>query len=88
MGITDLFSHTADLTNFAPQGCLYVEEGIHKAVIDVNEEGTEAAAVTALILTKSAVTSRAFTCNRPFLFFIRDNAVKNILFMGIYQEPL
>nr|XP_027237477.1 serpin B3-like [Penaeus vannamei] len=48
MGIRDLFSSTADLTNFAPNGGLHVNGGMHKALIEVDEEGAEAAAATAL----------------------------------------
>ena len=55
----------------------------------VNEEGTEAAAATALISFRIArpVGPEEFICNHPFLFVIYDNDTKNVLFMGAYKNP-
>lgn len=94
MGITDIFSsRKVDLTDFGPLRNITVDKVIHKAFVEVNEEGTEAAAVTAAILVfKSASSHRddlpvQFHCNRPFIFFIQDNDTRNILFMGAYKNP-
>ncbi|ROT62953.1 putative serine proteinase inhibitor, partial [Penaeus vannamei] len=91
MGVADLFSDQADLTNFKPDGGLRATDIIHKAVVEVDEEGAEAAAATAVVI---AITSVAipppplrFTCDRPFLFLIRDNDIDNILFVGAYRQP-
>nr|XP_027214276.1 leukocyte elastase inhibitor-like [Penaeus vannamei] len=84
LGLRDLFSPAADLTAFSPSGGLMITHAVHKAVIEVDEKGTEAAAAT-VFLSKQSGTY--FTCNRPFLFFIRDNAVNSILFLGVYREP-
>ena len=64
---------------------------LHRAVVDVNEEGTEAAAATAVVyLLGCARFPREileFRADRPFLFFIRDNATKSILFIGRLVRP-
>jgi serine protease inhibitor len=59
---------------------LWVDDVLHKAVIDVNEEGTVAAATTIIIMPTATMDS--FLANRPFLFFIVDDATGSILFMG------
>ena len=89
MGICDLFFSTADLTNFTPVRGLLVNGAIHKALIEVDEEGAEAAAATAFVLnrSRSMPPKTTFTCNRPFVFFIQDNEANNILFMGVYRGP-
>jgi serine protease inhibitor len=59
---------------------LWVEDILHKAVIDVNEEGTTAAATTVIIIPTATMDS--FLANRPFVFLIVDDATGSILFMG------
>ncbi|XP_042888840.1 leukocyte elastase inhibitor-like [Penaeus japonicus] len=91
MGISDLFSNRADLTNFLPDGGLRATDIIHKAVVEVDEEGAEAAVATAIVVEFASLAIPPkpirFTCNRPFLFLIRDNSIDNILFMGAYRQP-
>ncbi|XP_047489317.1 leukocyte elastase inhibitor-like isoform X2 [Penaeus chinensis] len=89
MGLGDLFSPAADLTGFSSAGGLRITNGVHKAVIEVNEEGAEAAAATALVSGRSSRLEeiKYFICDRPFFYFIRDNSSENILFMGIYRKP-
>ncbi|MCL4139700.1 UNVERIFIED_CONTAM: hypothetical protein GTU68_013279 [Idotea baltica] len=90
MGISDLFdSSLANLTAFDPAGGLNVGKTVHKAFVEVSEEGTEAAAATALIQFRVArpLDPEKFVCNHPFLFLIFDNATKNILFLGAYKNP-
>ncbi|XP_042888845.1 leukocyte elastase inhibitor-like [Penaeus japonicus] len=91
MGISDLFSNRADLTNFLPDGGLQATDIIHKAVVEVDEEGAEAAAATAIVVEFASLAIPPkpirFTCDRPFLFLIRDNGIDNILFMGAYRQP-
>lgn len=91
MGVIDLFGRRADLTGFTDQyqGLIHVTDAIHKAYVEVSEEGTEAAAVTALTFTTRSGASRPpppilFHCNRPFLFLIRDKPTNNNLFLGAY----
>ena len=69
---------------------LFISKVVHKAFVDVNEEGTEAAAATAVEI--SAITSipappKIFKADRPFLFFIRHLQSGTILFMGRYSQP-
>lgn len=88
MGIGDLFSPVAaDMSTFSPDERLVLNDGIHKAVVEVNEEGSEAAAATALVFGRSGRRKPSFVCNRPFLFFILDKATSNVLFMGAFREP-
>uniref|UniRef100_A0A9J8BY75 Leukocyte elastase inhibitor n=1 Tax=Cyprinus carpio carpio TaxID=630221 RepID=A0A9J8BY75_CYPCA len=61
---------------------------IHKAFIEVNEEGTEAAAATAcLIRLCCAMPTKKFIADHPFLFFIRHNPTNSILFLGRFRGP-
>lgn len=92
LGITDLFSGASDLSNFAPRDKIAVSRVIHKAVIEVDEEGAEAAAVTAVI--GAVIVSIQppsppvnFFCERPFFFAIVDTKLNNILFMGTFRKP-
>jgi serpin B len=64
----------------------WISSVTHKAFVDVNEEGTEAAAATAVVLGDSKFPP-AFYADRPFLFFIRDVKHGTILFMGRVMKP-
>ncbi|KAK8741743.1 hypothetical protein OTU49_002371 [Cherax quadricarinatus] len=89
-GIKDLFdSRSANLTEFATDKLLYAKKAIHKAFVEVSEEGTEAAAATAIVLIDRIIGPplRKFHCNRPFVFLIFDNQAKTVLFMGAYKNP-
>lgn len=67
---------------------LFVSEVYHKAFVEVNEEGTEAAAATAAVMMlRCALIPARFVADHPFLFFIRHNPSKNILFSGRYCSP-
>ncbi|MCG9127074.1 serpin family protein [Candidatus Poribacteria bacterium] len=66
---------------------LYISKVEHKAFIEVNEEGTEAAAVTGIGISVTSLPPQ-FTVNRPFFFAIRDNETGTILFMGTVVDPL
>ncbi|MCE2412923.1 serpin family protein [Candidatus Poribacteria bacterium] len=84
----------ADFSRMAPLEIsgqnLYIGEVIHKTFVEVNEEGTEAAAVTSVgVIETSAVSPPPipFIVDRPFFFAIHDNETKTILFMGVVAEP-
>lgn len=67
---------------------LVLSKVVHKAFIDVNEEGTESAAATAAVVTvRSAMITETFNADHPFLFFIRHNSSRNILFAGRFCTP-
>ena len=85
MGLADVFSPAdADLTGISDAKGLFVGQAIHKAFVDVNEEGTEAAAATGVAMLQSGFSFRA---NHPFLFAIQDNNTDQILFMGRVMDP-
>jgi len=75
-----VFTNAADLSIISEQG-LQVDTGVHKARIEVNEEGTVAAAADALVIVPLQ-ESRPFVVDQPFMFFIRDNQNGLFLFMG------
>jgi len=99
LGLTRLFDPgLCDLTGIAtdPAGPLYVSFVIHKAHLDVDEAGTEAAAATAVGVMVGAVAPGVidtilkpiqFIADHPFIYFIRDNATGEILFMGRVVDP-
>jgi serpin B len=62
-------------------GQAYIEDVLHKAVVEVNEEGTVAAAATAVVMTRSLPPPPIdFTIDRPFLFVVYDQLAKAVLF--------
>ena len=86
LGMTDAFSMAADFSGMNGNLDLYIQAVVHKAFIDVNEAGTEAAAATAVVM-KKGLPPRAFVADHPFLFLIRDNQTGSILFMGRVVNP-
>ncbi|MEQ8172747.1 MAG: serpin family protein, partial [Candidatus Eremiobacterota bacterium] len=66
---------------------LYISQVLHKTFIEVNEEGTEAAAVSAVLMADSVSKPFSMVCERPFFFVIRDNETGTIIFMGSMVEP-
>ena len=92
LGMVDVFDDSlADLSGIAPvePNGLYVSEAIHKAYVDVNEVGTEAAAITAVVLdfTSAQPPPPMFIANHPFIFIIQDDESGAILFMGRLSDP-
>jgi len=78
----------ADFSGITELERLYIAQAIHKAFVDVNEEGTEAAAVTAIeIVTTSEPVYEIFKADHPFIFIIQDNETDNILFLGRVINP-
>jgi serpin B len=75
-----------------PRG-LYISAVLHKAYVDVNEEGSEAAAATAVVMvTRSMMRPRPrpipiFRADHPFMFLIRDRETGSILFLGRVTNP-
>ena len=90
MGMTDAF-HGGDFSGIADGG-LEISGVLHKAFIDVNEAGTEAAAATAVVIgTTSAIINplspTVFRADHPFLFALRDTHSGSLMFLGRVTEP-
>ena len=90
MGMPDAFNvRNADFTGMTAGNELFISAVLHKAFVDVNEEGTEAAAATGVVMQlKSAPRPvPVFRADHPFLFLIRDTRTDSILFMGRLSNP-
>ena len=91
MGMKDAFvPEVADFSGMNGKKDLFISAVIHKAYVDVNEEGTEAAAATGVVVGLTAVgprERRVFRADHPFLFLIRDNHSGSILFIGRVMNP-
>ena len=89
MGMVDAFElPPADFSGISGHKDLYITKVIHKAIIEVNEEGSEAAAATAVVVgTKAVMHKPVFKADHPFLFMIRHNETGSILFMGRVANP-
>jgi len=91
MGMPTAFSSTADFSGMDGTKNLVIGDVIHKAFVDVNEEGTEAAAATAVVMKLSAVPEErqipVFNADHPFIFIIQDDETGTILFIGRVMNP-
>jgi serpin B len=79
LGMAEAFSKNADFSKIADK--IWISDIGHKAVIDVNEKGTEAAAVTYIGMGTTSMPN-SFIADKPFMFVIADNATGTVLFMG------
>jgi len=89
MGMDIAFSFNADFSGMNGYGGLFIEKVLHKAFIEVNEEGTEAAAATTVHMLESAIpeSSEIFDADHPFLYLIQHKETGTILFMGKVVNP-
>ncbi|XP_060630714.2 serpin B10-like [Anolis sagrei] len=89
MGMKDAFSQgQANFSGISSKNDLFLSEVFHKSFVEVNEEGTEAAAATgAVVVIRSSMRPVKIVADHPFLFFIRENKNKNILFFGRFCSP-
>ncbi|HUT86253.1 MAG TPA: serpin family protein [Elusimicrobiales bacterium] len=92
MGMTDAFNRKANFLNMSKRRDLFISKIIHKAFCDIDEKGTEAAAATAVIMMRATAMpqpkkSFEFTADHPFIFFIRHEESKSILFLGRFTGP-
>merc|ERR1712079_165673 len=87
LGANDVFSQSANLRGISDQP-LAATEGVHQSFIEVNEEGTEAASATAVVVgLRTARRKRQFFANRPFLFMVYDFSHNVPLFAGKVVDP-
>jgi len=91
LGVTAAFGTEADFSGITAAGQLLISTVAHQAYIDVNEQGTEAAAATAVVMGRSAAfrapPSATMVVDRPFLFAILDNATGVTVFLGQVSQP-
>jgi serpin B len=90
MGMPTAFDEQrADLSGMNGRKSLYISAVIHQAFVDVNEEGTEAAAATAVIIGGKSIEPEAsiFRADHPFIFVIQDRENGNVLFIGRVVNP-
>ncbi|XP_036934237.1 leukocyte elastase inhibitor-like [Acanthopagrus latus] len=89
MGMKDAFNvGMSDFSGMSPANDLFLSKVVHKAFVEVNEEGTEAAAATGAIISLTSIRfTPTFKADHPFLFFIRHNVTKSILFAGRFCSP-
>jgi serpin B len=92
LGMPTAFNDSANFSGLDGIGYLFISNVLHKAFIEVNEEGTEAAAATAVSMAFTSFngddyTRLEFDCNHPFLFTIHHKETGTILFMGTVDNP-
>ncbi|HEY1500987.1 MAG TPA: serpin family protein [Acidobacteriaceae bacterium] len=94
MGMPHAFEPSADFSGMTGKPEFYISAAIHKAFIDVNEQGTEAAAATSTVMVAAAMRRSVpepppveFRADHPFLFMIRDGKTGGILFLGRVEDP-
>ncbi|MFW6262506.1 MAG: serpin family protein [Thermotogota bacterium] len=92
MGMENPFTTLADFSKITSSKKLFISDVIHKTYIDVDEKGTEAAAVTAIIMMRTAIPNqdeevKQFHADRPFMYLIRENSTGSIIFIGKVTNP-
>jgi serine protease inhibitor len=87
LGMRMAFGSGADFSGMDGTRSLFIGLVLHKAFVEVNEEGTEAAAATAVVMKRSAPRIHTFRADHPFLFLIKENVTGSILFVGRVLDP-
>ncbi|XP_077125882.1 serpin B3-like [Ranitomeya variabilis] len=88
LGMTDIFQGNADLSGISSTKGLVLSSFVHKSSIDVDEEGTEAAAATGAGVSVTSLPKREpFTADHPFMFFLAKNSNFLIFFQGVVFSP-
>jgi len=93
LGMHQAFEDGANFKKMTPTNDVHISSVVHKAFIEIDEEGTEAAAATAVIMTIESISvsepprPKEFIADHPFLFYIIDDETQAILFMGRLMEP-
>jgi serpin B len=87
LGMTSAFGPAADFSGMDGTAPLFISGVFHKAFVEVNEAGTEAAAATVVRMTAAKAMAYSFVADHPFIFLIRDNGSGAILFLGRIIDP-
>ena len=88
LGMPKAFSNDADFSGMTGKKDLYISNVIHQAYVGVDEEGTEAAAATAVVMELTAMLPmNVFRADHPFIFIIQEKDTGNILFLGRVVDP-
>jgi serpin B len=92
MGMPTAFGSEADFGGIGLEEDLFISEAYHKAFVAVDEEGTEAAAATAVVIAATSMPveqppPKIFTADHPFIFVIQEKSTGNILFLGRVSDP-
>ncbi|XP_060229104.1 serpin B9-like [Meriones unguiculatus] len=88
LGVVDVFDgYKADLSGMCPERGLCVSKLVHKSVVEISEEGTEAVAASDTDGSDADSDDPIFCAKRPFLFFIRHNKTNSLLFCGRFSSP-
>lgn len=91
MGMPTAFTDAADFSGIAGTKDLFISEVVHKGFIDVNEEGTESAAATGVVVGLTSARPDAtpvFRADHPFVFLIVDKETDIVLFVGRVVDPI
>ncbi|MGV8128544.1 MAG: serpin family protein [Methanolinea sp.] len=93
MGMPTAFTWSADFSGMDGMRNLYIDDVVHQALVEVNEEGTEAAAATGVTMQLTSLRVDeppvpVFRADHPFIFLIRDDETGNILFIGRVTNPV
>lgn len=91
LGMKQAFDTRADFSGMTGQKDLFISAAIHKAFVEVNEEGTEAAAATAIVMSRKSVARPlepvVFRADHPFVYLIREPRTGAVLFLGRVVDP-
>ncbi|XP_067850836.1 serpin I2-like [Heptranchias perlo] len=87
LNITEIFENGSDLSGITDSPDLHISEAVHQAFIEINEEGSEAAASTGMTAAIMSLPRHQFMANRPFVFLIWSNLTGSVLFVGRVMDP-
>jgi serine protease inhibitor len=90
LGMGIAFNDQADFSNISETTDLCISFVLHKSFVEVNEEGTEAAAITVVGIVGTSIGEhyKILYINKPFVFAIKENVNNNILFLGLFKKPV
>ena len=86
MGFDQMFSSAADFSGLTKSSGLSVENVVHMAKIQIDENGSTAAAATGINIVLTSMPA-PFICNRPFAFMVYEKQLGQVLFTGLYTNP-